>query len=120
MNNASLMSLSLLLLQLLFYNFFFFFNNLRNAPDASVAMVDDERNTFYHHHGCVEAQSLRLVNAYLADKGVDGHQQVLLTVVGTLRVIHAVDDESESWWGSSDEGHQMLTTPASIVASITF
>ena len=56
-------------------------------------MVDDERNTFYHHHGCVEAQSLRLVNAYLADKGVDGHQQVLLTVVGTLRVIYAVDDD---------------------------
>ena len=28
-----------------------------------------------------------------------------------------VDDESESWWGSSDEGHQRLTTPASIVAS---
>ena len=94
--------------------------NLRDAPDASVSLVDDEGHTFYHHHGCVEAQSLRLVNAYLADKGVDGHQQVLLTVVGTLRVIHAVDDESESWWGSSDEGHQMLTTPASIVASITF
>ena len=56
-------------------------------------MVDDERNTFYHHHGCVEAQSLRLVNAYLADKGIDGHQQVLLTVVGTLRVIYAVDDD---------------------------
>ena len=67
--------------------------NLRDAPEASVAMVDDERNTFYHHHGCVEAQSLRLVNAYLADKGIDGHQQVLLTVVGTLRVIYAVDDD---------------------------
>ena len=64
-------------------------------------MVDDERNTFYHHHGCVEAQSLRLVNAYLADKGIDGHQQVLLTVVGTLRVIYAVDDdEAEIAWNS--------------------
>lgn len=104
----------------MFRKIFLFFHNLHDAPDASVAMVDDERNTFYHHHGCVEAQSLRLVNAYLADKGIDGHQQVLLTVVGTLRVIHAVDDESESWWGSSDEGHQRLTTPASIVASITF
>ena len=61
-----------------FFFLFFFFCNLRNAPDASVVMVDDERNTFYHHHGCVEAQSLRLVNAYLADKGIDGHQQVLL------------------------------------------
>jgi hypothetical protein len=77
----------------LFRKIFLFFNNLRNAPDASVAMVDDERNTFYHHHGCVEAQSLRLVNAYLADKGIDGHQQVLLTIVGTLRVIYAVDDD---------------------------
>jgi hypothetical protein len=59
----------------LFRKIFLFFHNLRNAPDASVAMVDDERNTFYHHHGCVETQSLRLVNAYLADKGIDGHQQ---------------------------------------------
>ena len=83
-------------------------------------LVDDERHSFYHYHRSIESQCLRLVNAYLADKGIDGHQQVLLTVVGTLRVIYAVDDESESWWGSSDEGHQMLTTPASIVASITF
>ena len=58
----------------LFFLYCFFFNYLRNAPDASVAMGDDERNTFYHYHGCVEAQSLRLVNAYLADKGIDGHQ----------------------------------------------
>lgn len=70
-----------------------FFLHLCDAPDASVMLVDDERNTFHHHHGCVETQSLRLVNAYLADKGIDGHQQVLLTVVGTLRVIYAVDDD---------------------------
>ena len=30
-----------------FFLFFFFCCNLRNAPDASVVMVDDERNTFY-------------------------------------------------------------------------
>ena len=70
-----------------------FFLHLCDAPDASVMLVDDERNTFHHHHGCVEAQSLWLVNAYLADKSIDGHQQDLLTVVGTLRVIYAVDDD---------------------------
>ena len=31
-------------------------------------MVDDERHSFYHYHGSVEAQCLRLVNTYLADK----------------------------------------------------
>ena len=35
-------------------------------------------------------------NAYLADKSVESHQQVLLAVVGTLRIIYAMnDDESE-------------------------
>ena len=56
-------------------------------------LVDDERYTFHHHHGCVETQSLWLVNTYLADKGIETHQQVLLTVVGTLGVIYAVDDD---------------------------
>ena len=26
-----------------------FFRNLRDAPDASIALVDYERHTFYHH-----------------------------------------------------------------------
>ena len=70
-----------------------FFLHLCDAPDASVMLVDDERNTFYHHHGCVEPQSLWLVNTYLADKSIETHQQVLLAVVGTLGVINAVDDD---------------------------
>ncbi len=32
-----------------------FIHNLRDAPDASVALADDERNTFYHHHRSVQA-----------------------------------------------------------------
>ena len=73
-----------------------FFRNLRDASDTSVALVDYERNTFHHHHRSVEAQCLRLVDAYLADKSVESHQQVLLAVVGTLRIIYAMnDDESE-------------------------
>ena len=50
-----------------------FFHNLRDVPDTSVALVDDERNTFHHHHGSVETQCLRLVNTYLADEGIDTH-----------------------------------------------
>ena len=70
-----------------------FFRNLRDAPDVSVALLDDERNTFYHHHRSVEAQCLRLVDAYLADKSVESHQQVLLTVGGTLRIIYTMNDD---------------------------
>ena len=33
------------------------------------------------YHGSVEAQCLRLVNTYLADKSVDTHQQVLLAII---------------------------------------
>ena len=55
-------------------------------------MINDERHTFYHHHGCVETQSLWLINAYLADKSIDTHQQILLTIVRTLGVINAVND----------------------------
>ena len=73
--------------------FLLFFHYWLNAPDISVTLADNERHSFHHHHGCVEAQSLWLVNAYLADKGIETHQQVLLTVVGTLGVIYAVDDD---------------------------
>ena len=73
-----------------------FFRNLRDAPDASIALVDYERHTFYHHHRSVETQCLWLVDTYLADKSVESHQQVLLAVAGTLRIIYAMnDDESE-------------------------
>lgn len=75
---------------------FLFFHDLRDAPDTSATLVDDEGNTFHHNHRSVETQSLRLVDAYLADKSVESHQQVLLAVVGTLRIIYAMyDDESE-------------------------
>ena len=73
-----------------------FFCNLYDAPDASIALVDYERHTFYHHHRSVETQCLWLVDTYLTDKSVESHQQVLLAVAGTLRIIYAMnDDESE-------------------------
>ena len=50
--------------------FFLFFHNLCDAPDASVTLGNDERNTFYCHHRCVKSQCLGFVNAYLADKSV--------------------------------------------------
>lgn len=75
---------------------FLFFHDLRDAPDTSATLVDDEWDTFHHNHRSVEAQCLRLVDADLADKSVESHQQVLLTVGGTLRIIYAMnDDESE-------------------------
>lgn len=86
----------LLHLKSLGFLFVLFFHDLRDAPDTSATLVDDERNTFHHNHRSVETQSLRLVDAYLADKSVESHQQVLLAVVGTLRIIYAMnDDESE-------------------------
>ena len=46
-------------------NLLFLFH-LNDALDVVVTLIDDQRHSFHHHHGCVEAQSLWLVNAYLA------------------------------------------------------
>jgi hypothetical protein len=91
--------------------FLLFFHYWLNALDVVVTLIDDQRHSFHHHHGCVEAQSLWLVNAYLADElSTDNKRYAALLTEAMALTDYWADLTSHTDWSSDQKSLREFDT----------